>query len=198
MESGALLWGAGEATYELILVDSGEVEVVRAATAREAEAVVARFGTGWSWVEQLLPGFGTLDPQARAELAWAAAVLAGDIGDDAAALAARQRLAPLLPGIQDPFCTRWPGWRWRGPCRSPAAASTALFSSRPVTASRRSTGTPPPMLAAIRSTRPSPPEHGSTPASSARAAASKPTDAITAPPVIPRPNSTAISRKSSR
>ena len=56
----------------------------------------------WSWVEQLLPGFGTLDPQARAELAWAAAVLAGDIGDDAAALAARQRLAPLLPGIQDP------------------------------------------------------------------------------------------------
>ena len=57
----------------------------------------------WSWVEQLLPGFGTLDQRARAELAWAAAVLAGDIGDDAAALAARQRLAPLLPGIQDPF-----------------------------------------------------------------------------------------------
>ena len=57
----------------------------------------------WSWVEKLLPGFGTLDPQARAELAWAAAALAGDIGDDAAALAARQRLAPLLPGIQDPF-----------------------------------------------------------------------------------------------
>ena len=58
---------------------------------------------GRSWAKQLLPGFGTLDPQARAELAWAAAVLAGDIGDDAAALAARQRLAPLLPGIQDPF-----------------------------------------------------------------------------------------------
>ena len=57
----------------------------------------------WSWVEQLLPGSGTLDPQARAELAWAAAVLAGDIGDDAAALAARQRLAPLLAGISDPF-----------------------------------------------------------------------------------------------
>ena len=38
--------GAGEATYDLILVDSGEVEVVRAATARAAEAVVARFGTG--------------------------------------------------------------------------------------------------------------------------------------------------------
>ena len=56
-----------------------------------------------SWVEQLLPGFGTLDPLSRAELASTAAVLAVDIGDDAAALAARQRLAPLLPGIQDPF-----------------------------------------------------------------------------------------------
>ena len=57
----------------------------------------------WSWVEQLLPDIGTLDPLAQAELAWVAAVLAGDIGDDAAALAARQRLAPLLPGTQDPF-----------------------------------------------------------------------------------------------
>ena len=46
VESGALLWGAGEATYDLILVDSGEAEVARAATARAAEAVVARFGTG--------------------------------------------------------------------------------------------------------------------------------------------------------
>ena len=57
----------------------------------------------WSWVEQLLPPASTLDPQARAELAWSAAVLAVDAGDDTAALAARQHLAPLLPGIQDPF-----------------------------------------------------------------------------------------------
>jgi len=57
----------------------------------------------WSCAEQLLPAGGTLDPQARAELAWAAAVLAVDVGDDAAALAARQRLAPLLAGISDPF-----------------------------------------------------------------------------------------------
>jgi predicted ATPase len=56
----------------------------------------------WSWAEQLLPGAGTLDPQAQAELAWATAVLAVDVGDEAAALAARQRLAPLLPGISDP------------------------------------------------------------------------------------------------
>jgi thioredoxin reductase (NADPH) len=38
--------GVGEATYDLIKVDSGEPEVARAATARAAEAVVARFGTG--------------------------------------------------------------------------------------------------------------------------------------------------------
>jgi len=57
----------------------------------------------WPWVEQVLPGAGALDPQARVELAWVAAVTAIDVGDDAAALAARQRLAPLLPGIQDPF-----------------------------------------------------------------------------------------------
>jgi thioredoxin reductase (NADPH) len=46
VESGALLRGADEATHDLILVDSGEAEVVRAATARAAEAVVARFGAG--------------------------------------------------------------------------------------------------------------------------------------------------------
>jgi predicted ATPase len=57
----------------------------------------------WPWAEQLLPAAGTLDPQARAELAWAAAVLAAAVGGDAAALAARQRLAPLLAGISDPF-----------------------------------------------------------------------------------------------
>jgi predicted ATPase len=57
----------------------------------------------WSWVEQLLPAFGALDAQAGAELAWAAAAIAIDTGDDAAALAACQRLAPLLTGIGDPF-----------------------------------------------------------------------------------------------
>ena len=57
----------------------------------------------WPWMKQLLPAAGTLDPQARAELAWAAAVLAVDVADDTAALAARQRLAPLLTGISDPF-----------------------------------------------------------------------------------------------
>jgi predicted ATPase len=57
----------------------------------------------WPWVEQLLPAAGTLDPKPRAELELTAAVIAVDTGDDAAALAARQRLAPLLAGISDPF-----------------------------------------------------------------------------------------------
>jgi predicted ATPase len=57
----------------------------------------------WPWVEQLLSSAGTLDPQPRAELAWTAAMIAVDTGDDTAALAARQRLAPLLAGISDPF-----------------------------------------------------------------------------------------------
>jgi predicted ATPase len=56
-----------------------------------------------SWVDQLLPAADTLDPQARAELVWVAATIAVNTGDDMAALAAQQRLAPLLDGIQDPF-----------------------------------------------------------------------------------------------
>ena len=59
-------------------------------------------GQARSWVEQFR-AVGPLDLQARAELAWVAAVMAVDTGDDTAALAAGQRLAPLLAGIQDPF-----------------------------------------------------------------------------------------------
>jgi predicted ATPase len=60
-------------------------------------------GEARPWVEQLLPAAGSLDPQARAELAWAAAGTALDMGDDPAALADRERLAPLVEQIQDPF-----------------------------------------------------------------------------------------------
>jgi hypothetical protein len=56
-----------------------------------------------SWVAQLMPAVGSLDLQARAELQWAAAVTAREAGDDAAALAARERLTPLLETIQDPY-----------------------------------------------------------------------------------------------
>jgi len=56
-----------------------------------------------SWVGQLLPTADTLDPQARSELLWTAAVTAVEVGDDSAALSARQRLGALLDGIDDPF-----------------------------------------------------------------------------------------------
>jgi tetratricopeptide (TPR) repeat protein len=55
------------------------------------------------WIEQLLPTAGALDLQARAELLWTAVVTANDVGDDPAALAASQRLTPLLDRIGDPF-----------------------------------------------------------------------------------------------
>jgi predicted ATPase len=58
---------------------------------------------GRAWVQQLVPAAATLDPQAGAELALAEAVTSFGTGDDAAALAARQRLLPLLAWITDPF-----------------------------------------------------------------------------------------------
>src|SRR5206468_7133224 len=60
-------------------------------------------GEARAWVEQLLPTTDALDPQARTELLWTAAVAAREVGDDAAAQAARQRLAALLAGIDDPY-----------------------------------------------------------------------------------------------
>jgi ATP/maltotriose-dependent transcriptional regulator MalT len=60
-------------------------------------------GEAHVWVGQLLPTAGSLGPQARAELAWTAAVTANEVGDDPTALSARQLLAPLLDGIDDPF-----------------------------------------------------------------------------------------------
>ena len=59
-----------------------------------------------AWVGQLLPTAGSLDPQARAELLWTAAATAVEVGDDPAALAARERLAPLLDGIERPLPAR--------------------------------------------------------------------------------------------
>jgi predicted ATPase len=56
-----------------------------------------------AWVEPLLPTADSLQAQARAELLWTALATANEVGDDAGALAARQRLAPLLAGIQDPY-----------------------------------------------------------------------------------------------
>jgi len=55
------------------------------------------------WVDRLLPAAASFDPHTRAELEWTATVTANEVGDDAAALAARRRLEPLLEEIQDPF-----------------------------------------------------------------------------------------------
>ncbi|HEY6313048.1 MAG TPA: hypothetical protein VIY52_19900 [Streptosporangiaceae bacterium] len=60
-------------------------------------------GQARAWIGQLLPAAGSLDPQARAELLWAAAVTANQAGDGAAALAASQQLEPLLAEIHDPY-----------------------------------------------------------------------------------------------
>ncbi len=60
-------------------------------------------GQGWAWIGQLLPAADSLDLQAQAELAWTALVVDLEVGDDEAALAARERLCSLLPEIEDPF-----------------------------------------------------------------------------------------------
>jgi len=60
-------------------------------------------GEARGWVGELLPAAPSLGPQARAELEWAATATANEVGDDTAALAARQRLGPLLEEVGDPF-----------------------------------------------------------------------------------------------
>jgi hypothetical protein len=60
-------------------------------------------GQARAWIGQLLPAAVSLDPQARAELLWAAAATANQVGDGAAALAASEQLEPLLAEIHDPY-----------------------------------------------------------------------------------------------
>jgi predicted ATPase len=60
-------------------------------------------GEARAWVNQLLPTADSLAPQARAELVWMALATAVEVGDDAAARSARERLAPLLAGIGNPY-----------------------------------------------------------------------------------------------
>ena len=56
-----------------------------------------------SWVRQLLRTAGSFDLQAQVELASTAAATGLEVGDDQMALTARDRLAPLLDGIEDPY-----------------------------------------------------------------------------------------------
>jgi tetratricopeptide (TPR) repeat protein len=60
-------------------------------------------GEARAWIDQLQPIADALDPPARAELLLTMMVTAREVGDDAAALAARRRLAPLLEEIADPY-----------------------------------------------------------------------------------------------
>jgi len=60
-------------------------------------------GEARGWVGELQPAAPVLGPPARAELEWAATVTANEVGDDAAVLAARQRLEALLDTVEDPF-----------------------------------------------------------------------------------------------
>jgi hypothetical protein len=59
-------------------------------------------GEARAWVEQLLPGAGSLEPQARADLLWVATATSLEVGDDVGA-AASHGLAPLIPQIDDPL-----------------------------------------------------------------------------------------------
>jgi predicted ATPase len=60
-------------------------------------------GEARSWVGQLLPAAASFDVRAQVELASTAAATGLEVGDDEMALAARERLAPLLDGIVDPY-----------------------------------------------------------------------------------------------
>ncbi|HEY7104464.1 MAG TPA: DUF4062 domain-containing protein [Mycobacteriales bacterium] len=60
-------------------------------------------GEAVSWVGQLLAADDSLDLEARTELTWTAAATGLEVGDDRMALAARERLASLVDGIDDPY-----------------------------------------------------------------------------------------------
>ena len=75
------------------------------------------------WVEQLLPAAGTLDPQARAELAWTAAVIAVDPVTTRRRWRAASAWRRCWPGSRTRSCTPCRSWPWRGACRSPATSS---------------------------------------------------------------------------
>lgn len=55
-----------------------------------------------AWVDRLLPSANFLDSEPRAELMWTSAVIALEVGDDATAMEAGERLGPLVVEIHDP------------------------------------------------------------------------------------------------
>jgi predicted ATPase len=60
-------------------------------------------GEASSWVGQLLPAADSFDLAAQVDLVWTATATGLEVGDDHMVLAACDRLAQLLDGIEDPF-----------------------------------------------------------------------------------------------
>jgi hypothetical protein len=102
-------------------------------------------GEARSWLGQLLPTADSLGAQARAELMWTALVIANEVGDDPAALAARDRLASLLDKINDSYlravspAAHPPSWRATRFCPTSAPAAgcgTSRYATRAARGSR--------------------------------------------------------------
>jgi thioredoxin reductase (NADPH) len=49
VELGDIVFGPGDVDYDLILVESGWIEIVSPATGEEPESVIARYGPGGFW-----------------------------------------------------------------------------------------------------------------------------------------------------
>jgi predicted ATPase len=60
-------------------------------------------GEARPWIQRVESSADSLSPRARVELFWTAVAAAVDVGDDEWAVAASQRLAPLIADIDDPF-----------------------------------------------------------------------------------------------
>ena len=60
-------------------------------------------GEARSWMDEAMSAVGPQDAIAQAELVWAVTVTDVEVGDDAAALEARERLEPLIEAVDDPF-----------------------------------------------------------------------------------------------
>jgi predicted ATPase len=65
--------------------------------------VEEHLGEAWSWIRDAMPAADSLDAMARAELAWSVAVTSVEVGDDAAALEAGERLESLIETVDDRF-----------------------------------------------------------------------------------------------
>jgi predicted ATPase len=59
------------------------------------------FGQARAWIRDAIPAAGSLDVTAQTELAWTDVATSLEVGDDAAALGARERLESLIEAVDD-------------------------------------------------------------------------------------------------